>query len=149
MPIGSIIMLAIFSIMFGGVGTVLFCIGIAVGHGITIVFGFIFALIGFTPAIIWVRRKLIKNYVMNKGVLIQADFLDYIHADYSIQGYVPILLRAEWVDEVNNLLYYFKSGPIDPTSHRRLSDGEKIGVYINPNNPKHYYIDMASAKVAF
>lgn len=144
MPLGAIIFLVIFSIMFAGAGFVLLLVGISVNHGITIIGGILFATAGLAPMVIWLRKVLIKRYVLKHGVIIHADFLDYVSAQYSIQGYVPTLLRAQWLDEKNNLVYHFKSTALPREKYGKCTESTKIRVYINPKNPKHYYVDLTS-----
>lgn len=94
------------------------------------------------PLFLFIRHKVIKNRVLSRGEMIQADFLDVIQASYAVNNVTPYLIRADWVDLSTNKLYLFKSRPLVDSPALILKKGLKIPVYINPHNPKQYYMDI-------
>lgn len=144
MPIGAILMLVFMTVAFGGAGLAMLILGIYIGNLIPLLFGIIFSAVGFTPAIIFFRKKWIKHQVIKMNVVIDTDFLDLTYAQYSINGFVPLIIRSQWLDVENNLIYQFKSSPLSVDPSKYLSKELKIPVFINPDNPKEYYMDLAA-----
>lgn len=142
MPLGAILMLVFMTIGFGGFGLVILVIGISVGHLPAFLFGLIFASIGFTPLFIYLRKKWIKHKVIKMNMIIDTEFLDLIHAQYQINSFTPLIIRSQWFDEKNNLIYQFKSSPLSVDPSQYLYEELKIPVFINPDNPKEYYMDL-------
>lgn len=104
--------------------------------------GAISALIGFTPLLIFLRKRWIKNKVIRRGEKVQSEFLDIVLAEYSVNNWRPFLIRSQWHDQVTNKLYIFKSGPLTNNPEHFLKKNIQIPVYINPRNPKQYYMDL-------
>lgn len=143
MPLGAILMLVFMTIAFGGFGFVLIAIGISVNHLPSLLFGLILATIGCTPAFIYLRKKWIKHKVLKMNIVIDTELLDIKEAQYSINDFSPLIIRSQWFDEKNNLIYQFKSSPLSVDPSEYLYDELKIPVFINPDNPKEYYMDLA------
>lgn len=144
MPLSAILMLVFMTIAFGGAGLVMLILSIYIGNIIPFIFGVISASIGFTPAIIFFRKKWIKHKVIKMNVVIETEFFDITHAQYNISGFTPLIVRSQWFDIENNLIYQFKSSPLSVDPSKYLSKALKIPVFINPNNPKEYYMDLAA-----
>lgn len=141
------------TIMFGGVGLLFLVAGIMViqssggsADGILLAcVGGISALIGWTPLMLKLRKGWIKRSVISQGTIVQSDYLDIVRAEYAVNNWQPYLVRSQWHDVQQNKLYIFKSGPITHNPARFLKKGLKIPVYINPKNPKQYYMDIEAA----
>lgn len=88
------------------------------------------------------RQYAIKKRVKARGTLIKARFLKVRMAEYSINNYRPYIILSQWYDPVANLVYRFKSEavPFDPSPY--IPKGDSIPVWIDPQNPKHYVVDL-------
>ncbi|UNM97293.1 DUF3592 domain-containing protein [Ignatzschineria rhizosphaerae] len=145
-------LIIILAIMFGGFGLLFMFAGFSIlgeegskGDGILFAsVGGISSAIGFTPLILFIRQKIIKNRVLSRGVMIQSELLDVTYASYAVNGVRPYLIRSQWVDQSSNKLYLFKSEPFVDNPESVLKKGSKVPVYINPENPKQYYMDIQS-----
>lgn len=153
MPSGARFTMIMITIMFGGVGLLFLGGGLMMikESGVTtdialfVGVGGISALIGFTPLLIFLRKRWIKSNVISRGVKVESEFVDIVLAEYSVNNWRPYLIRSQWHDQTTNKLYYFKSGPLTNNPERFLKQGLQISVYINPNNPKQYYMDLEAA----
>lgn len=150
MPSGARFTMVMITIMFGGVG-LLFIIGgfmmmSEAGYSADAALfagaGGICAIIGFTPLMMTLRKRLIKNNVLRHGTIVQSEFVDVVLAEYAVNNWRPYLIRTQWLDQQTNKLYFFKSGPITNNPARFLKKELNIPVYINPSNPKQYYMDL-------
>lgn len=77
------------------------------------------------------------------GQLVVADLIAVdINRNIHVNRRHPFFLRCEWKDPLTGQLNTFKSGFIwtDPTP--LINNRKKIDVYIDPNNPKKYYVDI-------
>lgn len=142
MPLSSKLTIILCVVLFGGFGTLATIIGLSVGHIPIILIGLLSASIGLTPAYIYFKKKIIKNKVLKNGVMIETDFLDVIRAQYQINSFTPLILRSQWFDEKNNLIYQFNSSPLSFDPSQYLETDQKIPVFINPDNPKEYYMNL-------
>lgn len=144
MPLSAILMLGFVVIAFGGSGLAIIAVGILSGHLPAFLFGVIFAAVGFTPLFIYLRKKWVKYKVLKMQVMIDTDFLDITYAQYQINSFTPLIIRSQWLDEKNNLIYQFNSSPLSVDPSKYLSKDLKIPVWINPDNPKEYYMDLTA-----
>ncbi len=153
MPSGARFTMMMVIILFGGVGLLFFFVGLMMikksgGSPDTFLLmgvGGITALIGLTPLIVFLRKRWIKYRVLGKGMIVQSYYLDIVMAEYSVNNWRPFLIRSQWHDVERHKLYIFKSGPLTNDPSRFLKVGLQIPVYIDPKNPKHYYMDLESA----
>lgn len=108
--------------------------------------GAIVFLMGSIPLGMFIRKCLMKWRVLRQGIMIETEFLDVTRASYSIDHWQPFIIRTQWLDQENHQVYHFKSRPLtyDPT--RFLKEHMQIPVYILPNNPTQYFMDLKSAK---
>jgi len=95
MPLGAILMLVFMTVAFGGAGLAMLILGIYIGNLIPFLFGIVFSAAGFTPAIIFFRKKWIKHKVIKMNVVIDTDFLDITYAQYQINSFRPLIIRSQ------------------------------------------------------
>lgn len=85
------------------------------------------------------KAKRLKSF----GKMILTDFKEVrVNASLEMNGRNPNKVISRWYDKDNHTLYIFKSVNIwyDPAM---FLEERKIPVYINPNNPKDYYMDLS------
>lgn len=87
-----------------------------------------------------VRNKTIAR-LKTSGQKFQADFQQITKANFRINGRSPFLILCELND--GSGVRTLKSDNIwyDPCPY--LKQGQKFDVFIDPNNPKKYYIDLS------
>ena len=110
--------------ILGGIGSVFF----AIGAGIAL-----FSTLN--------QRK--KSNLTSTGDAIEADFQNVeLNESVSVNNTHPYRILAQWLNPRTNEVHIFKSENIwfDPTSHIK---NKKIKVYIAPNNPKKYHVDIS------
>jgi len=58
-------------------------------------------------------------------------------------GKHPYVIRCKWMQNSTNKVYYFKSKFIrfNPTTY--LGERKQYDVYIDPNDPNKYYMDIS------
>lgn len=84
-----------------------------------------------------------KIHLTTSGEAIQADFQNVeLNESISVNNTHPFRILAQWVNPNTSELHVFKSENIwfDPTNHIK---NKKIKVYIQPNNPKKYHVDIS------
>lgn len=108
--------------------------------------GAIAFLMGSIPLGILIRKRLMKSRVLRQGITIETEFMDVIRASYSINHWQPFIIRTQWLDKANHQIYHFKSSPLTFDPSRFLKENMQIPVYILPNNPRQYFMDLKSAK---
>ncbi len=105
--------------------------------------GLIFFVIGGVFGLVaWNRNKTI-NWLLANGTRIEADF-DAVKLNplVKVNGRNPHQIHCHWKDKLTNTIYNFKSDNIytgDPSRNMKT----KLLVYIDPANPKKYYIDLS------
>ena len=110
--------------ILGGIGSVFF----AIGAGIAL-----FSTLS--------QRK--KSTLTSTGDAIEADFQNVeLNESVSVNNTHPYRILAQWLNPRTNEVHIFKSENIwfDPTNHIK---NKKIKVYIEPNNPKKYHVDIS------
>jgi uncharacterized protein DUF3592 len=110
--------------IFTGIGSVFFAVGV----------GMIVANKKRQQTIEWLKRS---------GQLIQADFIEVQQGNVTVNNRHSLLVTCQWLNPADQQVYVFKSDNLwyDPSSF--IQPGQKIPVYINPNNPKKYFVDLS------
>ena len=103
-------------------------------------FGIILTLIGSLPLIGSIIKAYKKKKFRDTHVLILAT-LDEIEVvtKYGNSGECPVCFRCSYVDE-NGKSYKFRSDDMWNAPNYRV--GEKIKIYAEPDNYKHYIMDL-------
>lgn len=143
MPFGARFTLGMIILLFGGLGLLLTIFALVEGIPVLLIPGLIMSFIAFTPLYLILIKKHTKQKMLTSGQLVMTDFVDVTRAIYAVNGWQPYLIRSEWYDQVNHIMYRFKSGPITDDPSRYLTPDMKIPVYLNPQNPKQHYMDMS------
>lgn len=128
--------------LFGVPGIALFAFGVYLAEPVMLVFGTIMALVALIPAYMNIRKYLVKQSVLKRGELIMAQCVDVNPAYYDLFGWRPFIVTAQWYDQQNNLIYHFKSYSVNYDPRGVLSSETNIPVYIDPQNPKRYYVAL-------
>jgi hypothetical protein len=85
-----------------------------------------------------------KKNLLKTGMKIEAQFVAVDRDErIKISGQNPWIIRCSWVDNRNNQKYFFVTKPytIDPAPY--LNGRYHLDVYINPADPKKYFIDTS------
>lgn len=143
MPLYAIIIISITSILLFIPGILGIFFGIFVGHFMVFLIGLLATVAGGAAPFIFIRKKMMKHFVMRINHIVLTDYLDIVHAQYNIGGFKPLIIRSQWFDETNNRIYQYKSSPLSINPSKYLHKELKIPVFINPANPKEYYMDLA------
>lgn len=153
MPLGVRFTFFIITIVFSILGLIMLIPGLSLlrtmvttDTWLLIGTGAITFLMGSIPLGIFIRKRVMKWRVLRGGIIIETEFVDVIRASYSINSWQPFIIRTQWLDQENNLIYHFKSEPLTYNPSRFLKKRVKIPVLILPNNPKQYFMDLKSAK---
>jgi len=113
--------------------------------GVTIIgsLGFVFTLIGLGIGLSIYKKSRNKEYLLANGQKIETVFQSVgLNGSYSVNGRNPYLIYSQWYDTIANKVYNFESDNIWFNPQPFIKSG-KISVYINPSNPKKYYMDIS------
>ncbi len=106
-------------------------------------FGSIFALIGLYVVFVEISSARHRHDARLHGTRVTATITG-IEMDQSIDvgGQRPYLILAQWLNPATGQLHLFKSESIwfDP---KPFIKGETISVFVEPHNPKSYYVDIS------
>lgn len=112
------------------------------GELILFILGGIFFLIG--AGIIWAgissNRK--REYLQVHGRIVNAKIQTVgLNESLEVNGRNPFMIVAQWHDTATNKVYVFESDNIwfDPADYIKE---DTIQVYIQPDNPKRYWVDI-------
>lgn len=103
----------------------------------------VFFLIGATLLFVRVRKKLIIRDLIRMNYVVKADFEEVVqNTSYKVNKKSPYIIYCKWVDKGANTTYLFKS--VNLWYNPKIIIKEKgittFPVYLNPNNPKQYYV---------
>ncbi|HOY69707.1 MAG TPA: DUF3592 domain-containing protein [Methylotenera sp.] len=107
------------------------------------ILGGVFFAIGAGIALFSSLSQRNKSNLTSTGDAIEADFQSVeLNTSFSANNSHPYQILTQWLNPRTNELHVFKSENIwfDPTHHIK---NKKIKVYIAPNNPKKYYMDIS------
>ena len=103
--------------------------------------GLAFCLFGGAPLAWMYHRKQMEAWLRAYGQQIQTTF-ERVELDttVTVDGSHPYRIVSQWLNPAGNRIHVFKSDSIwyDPA---RYISGDTIGVWIDPHNPGHYYVD--------
>lgn len=90
------------------------------------------------------RRRSLNNSLLHTGQRIEAKVTE-VATDTSMRlnGIYPFRIEAQWLDPGVNLIRLFKSDRIWFNPADYLPPGGHIEVFIDPNNPKKYHVDIS------
>lgn len=111
-----------------------------------IIFGAIgapFLILGILFVSLSVRKRCMANRLLQDGHYVMADVVA-ITPNYSVQvnGRSPFVVECHYQDPTTGTLCIFRSRNLFYFPEE-LS-GNQIRVYVDPDNMKHYYVDVAS-----
>jgi hypothetical protein len=105
--------------------------------------GFVFTAIGGLIGVIMMRKNKNKEYLLANGKKIDAALQSVqLNRSYSINGRNPYMICSQWLDTSSNTIYNFESDNIWFNPEQFIRNG-KVPVYIDPMNPKKYYMDLS------
>jgi hypothetical protein len=113
------------------------------GFYVLLVLGLVFASIGSGIIVYGWQSAKKEAFLRQQGRLIQAEFQQVeLNEILEINGVNPFRIVAQWHNSRSNELFIFKSANLwfDPSAY--VQD-RKIPVYIDPNNPSKYIVDIS------
>lgn len=109
------------------------------------VIGLVFLLIGLSMIISNLNKSSVKRYVLNNGQMVTAEITDiYLNTSYSVNGRHPFVITCDWKNPSTGSVHEFKSENLWFNPKKVLEDEKNINVFIDPINPKRYYVDTRS-----
>jgi hypothetical protein len=119
-------------------------LGVIIAGGL----GLVFSLLGGIYFGISTLRRRRNGRLKQSGQLIRADVVAVdVNNAISVNRRHPWFIRCDWKDPLTGKKNSFKSGFIwtDPTP--LIDTHKKIDVYLDPNNPRKYYVDITAFEV--
>lgn len=90
-----------------------------------------------------IRKKTLNNWLRNNGQLVTAKVIKIEPDDKITEGGKPLYtkLTCEWTNPATGVVHTWSKGllPLDISKH--IKD-DQVNVWINPNNPDSYFIDI-------
>lgn len=105
--------------------------------------GFVFSGLGFGMILFGIFKKNEKEFLLRQGQVIYAKFQEVaLNSSLKVNGRSPFIILAQWQNPQTQEIHFFKSENLwfDPRNYVKI---EEIKVYIDPNNPKKYYLDIS------
>ena len=105
--------------------------------------GSVFFLAGLGMIVFGVRKQRQKEYLLQRGTRINTDFQSVSNnTNITVNGRHPYMITSQWMNPKTNKLHIFESDNIwfDPTEHIK---GETVMVYIDPDDPSKYHVDIS------
>jgi len=105
-----------------------------------------FIVVGALPVIITSVANSGKN--KNKGLMTTGRFVcatvKSIEANYNtrVNGEHPYWIICEEVNEAEGIINRYTSHKVYEDLTRRIAPGDQVAVYVNPNNPDNYYVNL-------
>lgn len=119
--------------------------GFSFTYVIFMMLGSIFEIIGLIPLVHLYGKNLFKRKLKKNGRKIEATIDDVtLKMNYSVNGRHPYILKCSFVDPTDGKIYFFKSGHIWYNVEELINqyEIETIPVYIEPNHPQKYIVDI-------
>lgn len=112
---------------------------------ILIAIGGSFALISGIVLFIQLRNSSISRKLQRNGLRIDAVYIETIlNTTYEVNGMSPYKIICKWKNPNTGIEYEFKSNNIWDNPQYAIENNNitKIPVYIDPENPEKYYVDV-------
>jgi hypothetical protein len=106
-------------------------------------FGGIFVLVGSVPALLRWKARRAAAVLKVQGRPILADYERVaLNPAINVNGESPFRIIAQWQDPATSTVHVFHSDNIwfDP---QKYIDRKQLTVYVDPNDPKRYYVDTS------
>ena len=129
--------------IFGVIGIGLFIGFFNVGDPSLLVVGVIFLLVGWCPVFFFSRKLYIQGQVQQNGIALRTEFMEIVGSKMELNDKSGYVVRTKWLDEENNILYYFSSNTLWYNPKKELKDVKYITVLVNPKNFYHNYMDLS------
>jgi hypothetical protein len=105
--------------------------------------GILFTLIALGVVIFMIRKKNLIAWLKSHGDVVQTDFVQVEeNGSVSMNGRHPWRIVSKWRNPEDNKEYEFQSEDIWTDEPPVVAAGQKIEVYIDPKNPKRYFMDI-------
>ncbi|HOM02353.1 MAG TPA: DUF3592 domain-containing protein [Acetivibrio sp.] len=117
---------------------------------VLVVIGLIFTAIGVSFIISQVNKSRLRERLMATGQLVYADINEVIlNKNYTVNGKHPYIITCSWKDPYTGLFYFFNSDNIwfDPEPIIKENGITTLPVYIDPENPKKYFVSTEDVEM--
>ena len=81
------------------------------------------------------------NSLLKTGVKVIGTNVDFVDTIMSFNSIRMVKYKCQWHDEKTNLIYIFYSESFPETQLGKTMP-ESLDVYIDPNNPKKYWVSL-------
>lgn len=109
-----------------------------------LVFGGIFATVGWVTCYFYFRRRLIVSRLKQVGVPIDAKFVEcYRDTSTTVNGRSPWRVAAQASHPLTGKQTSFTSDPVWVDLSEQLS-GKDVPVRVDPKNAKHHHVDLSA-----
>lgn len=118
--------------------------GNSIGKSISLtVIGAISCILVVVVILLTGRKERARKLLMKSGMKIVADMVSVDIDPTIVMGKHPYVIRCKWKQNSTNKVYNFKSKFIrfNPTTY--LGERKQYDVYIDPNDPNKYYMDIS------
>ena len=104
--------------------------------------GIIFTLVGLSLFIFSVIRSRRNKNLMETGQHVYGEIVSMDRdTTITINGRHPYRIYCRYQDHTTGYIYKFKSKILDFDPNDSYKVGDQIGIYVEPGNFKHYYVD--------
>jgi hypothetical protein len=144
----------LFGGMFAGIGYTFVIVGLCLGAQdenwagtgtpIFVCMGGLFAIIG-TVVLVLLARSYFKPWrLRNHGKLVYAQITDVsVQSNLSVNGKHPWAVTCEWEDPDTHLTHIFTTNTMTLPGESATSE---YPVYMDPANPKKYFVDLETRR---
>lgn len=107
--------------------------------------GLVFTVVGGIGVFVARRNHAATMRLKETGQLVQADIVSIEQNKFVKinKRYYPFRIFCNWKDPLTGMHYTFKSRMIVNDPRPLLAGRKTLNVYIDPNNPKKYYMDVS------
>jgi len=113
-------------------------------------FGFFFLVfggIGYGGLLFQYVRNLERKRLVRTGKAVEAVVYEtFFNGSINVNGQCPWIVRCKWTDPLNAQSYTFDSENLWNDPNPSCPRGSKLTVYIEPDNPLKYYMDVSFLK---
>ena len=91
-----------------------------------------------------VRREKASKQLTQTGIKIAADIVSVANNETPVvMGKRPYIIKCQWLQNSSNTIFHFKSKYIYYNPAKYVGDRKQIDIFIDPNDPKKYFMDIS------
>jgi hypothetical protein len=94
--------------------------------------------------ILSVRREKASKKLTQTGIKIAADIVSAANDETPVvMGKRPYIIKCQWQQNQTNTIFTFKSKYIYYNPAKYLGERKQLDIFIDPDNPKKYFMDIS------